>query len=114
MLELLIMFLQTAILSVLLALLAGTPIVSTILILFGAPLTTSLLETILCGAHLSILAGMPLVYTYGVDSDNWMRIGALMVPIDEVYGASIGTLIGAWFGAIPIPLDWYVLVFWRL
>ena len=38
-----------------------------------------------------------------------MRIVALMVPIDEVYGASVGTFIGVWLGAIPIPLDWFVL-----
>ncbi|KAJ9637686.1 Glycosylphosphatidylinositol (GPI) anchor assembly protein [Coniosporium tulheliwenetii] len=26
--------------------------------------------------------------------------------MDEVYGAALGTLLGAWVGAIPIPLDW--------
>jgi GPI ethanolamine phosphate transferase 2/3 subunit F len=57
---------------------------------------------------------MPLVYAHGVDPDSWMKIGALMAPIDEVYGASVGTFIGAWLGAIPIPLDWYVLDFGRL
>ena len=30
----------------------------------------------------------------------------LLLPIDEVFGAALGTLIGAWLGAVPIPLDW--------
>ena len=29
-----------------------------------------------------------------------------MLPLDEVFAASVGTMIGAWCGAIPIPLDW--------
>jgi GPI ethanolamine phosphate transferase 2/3 subunit F len=86
--------------------LAGTPLLTILLILFGAPLTTHLPETILCSLHLSILAGMPLVYIHGADSDNWRRIAGLMVPIDEVFGAALGTVVGAWLGAVPIPLDW--------
>lgn len=27
-------------------------------------------------------------------------------PIDEVYGATLGAFVGAWAGAVPIPLDW--------
>ena len=26
--------------------------------------------------------------------------------MDQVFGASLGTLVGAWAGAVPIPLDW--------
>jgi GPI ethanolamine phosphate transferase 2/3 subunit F len=29
-----------------------------------------------------------------------------MVPIDEVFGAALGTVLGGWLGAVPIPLDW--------
>lgn len=29
-----------------------------------------------------------------------------MLPFDQVWGASVGTALGAWLGAIPIPLDW--------
>lgn len=36
-----------------------------------------------------------------------MEVAALASPIDEVFGASLGTLVGAWAGAVPIPLDWY-------
>jgi phosphatidylinositol glycan class F len=90
-------------------LLAGTPIVTALLVLFGAPATTHLGQTTLCGAHLALLAVVPLVYIHGVRGSAWKKIGALMLPIDEVFGAAIGTMIGAWLGAIPIPLDWYVI-----
>lgn len=26
--------------------------------------------------------------------------------MDELYGMSLGACVGAWLGAIPIPLDW--------
>ena len=29
-----------------------------------------------------------------------------MLPFDGVWGATVGTALGAWLGAIPIPLDW--------
>lgn len=29
-----------------------------------------------------------------------------MLPFDGVWGASVGTALGAWLGAVPIPLDW--------
>ena len=32
----------------------------------------------------------------------------MLLPIDDVYGAALGTLMGAWIGAMPIPLDWCV------
>jgi phosphatidylinositol glycan class F len=48
------------------------------------------------------------VYVHGVDKDKWRTIIALLLPIDDVYGGALGTLIGAWIGAVPIPLDWFV------
>jgi phosphatidylinositol glycan class F len=76
------------------------------LILFGAPLTTHIDHTILCAAHISLLTSLPLIYTHGVDTDKWRRIAALMIPLDEVFGAAVGGCFGAWAGAVPIPLDW--------
>lgn len=29
-----------------------------------------------------------------------------MLPFDAVWGATVGTALGAWLGAVPIPLDW--------
>jgi len=43
---------------------------------------------------------------HGIDGSTWREIIALLRPVDEVYGAMIGTVVGAWLGAIPIPLDW--------
>jgi hypothetical protein len=93
-------------------------------VLFGAPLSmpaslsTSPLtlstaggggapETLLFAAHLALLAGQPLVYTRGVDPEAWRLAGALALPLDDVMGGAVGALLGAWFGAVPIPLDWW-------
>lgn len=97
---------QPAFLSLLLAFLAATPVLTATLILFGAPITTHHAHTLLCAAHLSLLATLPLVYAHGVDGETWRDIVALLLPVDEVYGGMIGTFLGAWLGAVPIPLDW--------
>ncbi|KAI5801467.1 GPI-anchor biosynthesis protein-like protein [Peziza echinospora] len=93
-------------LSLLFALTVGTAVISSLLVLFGAPFTTHHRSTILCAAHISMLSIFPLVYNNGVDGSNWRSIVAALMPLDEVYAAAIGTFIGAWAGAVPIPLDW--------
>ncbi|OJD29726.1 gpi biosynthesis protein family pig-f [Diplodia corticola] len=97
---------STAVLSLILSTIAGVPLVSVVLVLFGAPLTTHLGHTVLCAAHIAYLAAVPAIYAFGVDGAKWRELVALMVPADEVFGAAIGTLFGAWAGAVPIPLDW--------
>ena len=76
------------------------------MILFGAPLTTHLAHTVLAAAHVALLAALPLTYVYGVDAQRWRDVAAAALPFDEVWGGSVGCLIGAWLGAVPIPLDW--------
>jgi phosphatidylinositol glycan class F len=98
--------LQPALISLLLTLALGTPILLFILILLGAPLTTHIPHTLLLSAHLSLLTGVPLVYTRGISASTWRAIAALEVPIDDTFGASLGACLGAWLGAVPIPLDW--------
>ncbi|KAF2026851.1 glycosylphosphatidylinositol anchor biosynthesis protein 11 [Setomelanomma holmii] len=95
-----------AFLSLLLTALAATPLLTATLVLFGAPVTTHHLHTLLCGAHIALLSTLPLVYVHGVNGETWRQIVALLLPVDEVYGGLIGTVLGAWLGAIPIPLDW--------
>ncbi|KAH3912931.1 hypothetical protein HBI56_090030 [Parastagonospora nodorum] len=95
-----------AFLSLLLTALAATPLLTATLILFGAPVTTHHFHTLLCGAHVALLSTLPLVYVHGVNGETWRQIVALLVPMDEVYGGLIGTVLGAWLGAVPIPLDW--------
>jgi phosphatidylinositol glycan class F len=43
---------------------------------------------------------------HGVDGGAWRDIIALLQPVDEVVGGMLGAVIGAWLGAVPIPLDW--------
>ncbi|KAH6642274.1 GPI biosynthesis protein Pig-F [Boeremia exigua] len=95
-----------AFLSLLLTALASTPLLTAILVLFGAPVTTHQAHTLLAGAHIAVLSTLPLVYVHGVSGETWREAIALLLPIDEVYGGLIGTVLGAWLGAVPIPLDW--------
>ncbi|QDS77357.1 hypothetical protein FKW77_005492 [Venturia effusa] len=95
-----------SLISLILSATFGTPILTIILVLFGAPLTTHLPHTLLCAAHLALLSGLPLIYTHGVDTEKWKEIARLAVPIDEIFGAALGACVGAWLGAVPIPLDW--------
>lgn len=97
---------QPAFLSLTIALVVAAPLLTATLVLFGAPLTTHHAHTLLAGAHISFLATLPLVYVHGVDGSTWREIVALLRPVDEINGAMIGTVVGAWLGAIPIPLDW--------
>ncbi|OJD20259.1 hypothetical protein ACJ73_08409 [Blastomyces percursus] len=95
-----------ALLSITLPVILGTPFLSICLILFGAPFTTNLPATILCAAHMSILAGTSLIYVHGTDGAVWQEIWGISRAIDAVWGATVGVGLGAWFGAVPIPLDW--------
>ncbi|WEW57346.1 Glycosylphosphatidylinositol (GPI) anchor assembly protein [Emydomyces testavorans] len=95
-----------AILSLLLPLLLGTPLLAVLLVLFGAPITTHITHTVLCAAHMSVLAGTSLVYVHGTDGSVWREIWSASRAVDSVWGAAVGTGVGAWLGAVPIPLDW--------
>ena len=74
--------------------------------LFGAPATTHHAETLLAAAHLALLAAYPLCYAHGLERGYWAEVARALRPFDEVWGGSVGTLLGAWLGAVPIPLDW--------
>jgi len=76
------------------------------MILFGAPLLTHLQHTLLCAAHLAVLALFPLFYVHGVDPAAWLAVAGFQAPLDETFGGLVGAVAGAWLGAVPIPLDW--------
>lgn len=82
----------------------GAPLLSAILVLFGAPLTTHLRETVLTAAHMSLLACFPLVFNLGVDGRRWRDVVACSAAVDEAFLGALGTCVGAWAGAVPIPL----------
>ncbi|KAF3932227.1 hypothetical protein ABW20_dc0110455 [Dactylellina cionopaga] len=105
-LELISSNIRIASISLLQALSLGTLAVFTMIVLLGAPITTHLKHTTLCAAHFSLLAGFPLIYSHHVQASKWKDMLSLRLPMDEVYGGALGVCLGAWFGAIPIPLDW--------
>ena len=82
------------------------PVIATVQVLFGAPVTTHIPHTLLSSMHLAILAVFPLIYLHGYDNKKWREILSVYSPIDEVFGGAIGCTLGAWLGAVPIPLDW--------
>ncbi|KAJ5654717.1 Glycosylphosphatidylinositol anchor biosynthesis protein 11 [Penicillium lividum] len=98
--------LMPAFLSLGLTTLVATPVIAALLVMFGAPLTTHNYETVLCAAHMAFLSASPLLYVHGVDGSVWKEIWSIARPADTVWGSALGTGLGAWFGAIPIPLDW--------
>ncbi|KAG6889908.1 hypothetical protein C0992_003701 [Termitomyces sp. T32_za158] len=93
-----------------------------ILVLFGAPLTSHVLQTYLLALLLSVLTVFPPAYSLGrpdfcgndshalVNRLTWVRLFAefrLRTPVERafVYPA-IGTALGCWAGVIPTALDW--------
>ncbi|KAJ5445820.1 GPI biosynthesis protein Pig-F [Penicillium cf. griseofulvum] len=84
----------------------ATPVLTILLVLFGAPLTTHNSETVLCAAHMAVLSATALIYAHGVDRTVWNEVWGIARPADAVWGSALGTGLGAWLGAIPIPLDW--------
>ncbi|TGJ79071.1 hypothetical protein E0Z10_g9692 [Xylaria hypoxylon] len=77
-----------------------------LLVLFGAPFLTHLPHTFFCSLHLSLLGLYPLFYMRGVSGKDWAEILSARAPFDEGFGGLVGACVGAWLGAIPIPLDW--------
>ncbi|KAG5974970.1 hypothetical protein E4U55_007922 [Claviceps digitariae] len=96
---------STAILALLLTAMV-TPIIHILFILFGAPFLTHAPHTLLCAAHFSLLTAYPIFYTRGSDAQAWTAVVSASAPLDETFGALAGAVLGAWLGAVPIPLDW--------
>ncbi|KAJ7201102.1 GPI biosynthesis protein family Pig-F-domain-containing protein, partial [Mycena pura] len=90
-----------------------------VLVLFGAPLTSHVLKTYLLALLLALLTVFPPAYTLGapllapdavLTRLVWTRLFAefsARTPMERalLYPA-VGTVLGAWVGAIPIALDW--------
>lgn len=41
-----------------------------------------------------------------MSSKDWHEILSASAPFDEAFGGLVGACVGAWLGAVPIPLDW--------
>ncbi|KAF8123685.1 GPI biosynthesis protein family Pig-F-domain-containing protein [Boletus edulis] len=90
-------------------------------VVFGAPLTSHVVQTALLAFVVSILAAFTPAFVLGVPSFSsntvsminrltWTRLFVELSPRNAlertmVYPA-VGTFFGGWLGAIPIALDW--------
>jgi phosphatidylinositol glycan class F len=99
-------------LSLAFSLTVGALILYLLLVLFGAPVTTHFSETALTGAHMALLACFPLVFQLGVDGVKWREVVACQATVDEAFLGAVGACVGAWAGAVPIPLG-RVSAMWR-
>ncbi|KJY01193.1 gpi-anchor biosynthesis protein (pig-f) [Zymoseptoria brevis] len=95
-----------AFLSFVLTLTLSAPVLYIAAILFGAPLISHHLHTLLLAVHLALLTTPPLFYVHGLHAPTWLALASLQQPLDETYGMALGAVVGAWVGAVPIPLDW--------
>lgn len=83
-----------------------TPAVHVFFTLFGAPFLDHVAHTLLCAAHFGLLGLFPIFYARGIDRQALMAVAGACAPLDETFGALAGAVLGAWMGAVPIPLDW--------
>lgn len=90
------------------SMLIGSLLISFILVAFGAPLLHDFHLTYFCALTLSVFTVYPLASTLAFNTEQWQRF--LTLKSFNVIGSmqlrSWGPIIGAWFGAFPIPLDW--------
>ncbi|GAA5892763.1 hypothetical protein JCM8208_004083 [Rhodotorula glutinis] len=92
----------------------GTLAIHACTVLLGAPLTTNLPSTYLFSLLVSILAILPLAIALPLSDTSarfvWLRLASTFTPTDDLelalFAPALGTLVGAWLGAVPIPLDW--------
>jgi phosphatidylinositol glycan class F len=74
-------------------------------------LTTHTQQTVLAAFHLALLCTYPLSSSITPTINNIRHLITLEYNTDAdvlkwTYWGAIGTLLGAWLGAVPIPLDW--------
>lgn len=81
-----------------------------IIVLYGAPLLESLLETFLFAVLLSTFTTLRCLCLLGPSLHAWIRVfsknGAMSIWDTSLQITTACSVFGAWLGAIPIPLDW--------
>jgi len=68
-------------------------------------------ETLLTASHIALLSAFPLSASISLSHENIARVLKLQYYsefdiLTWTYWGAVGTLVGAWLGAAPIPLDW--------
>ncbi|ORX44944.1 hypothetical protein DM01DRAFT_1177664 [Hesseltinella vesiculosa] len=91
--------------------LAATAVFHVILVLFGASLTHDVYNTGLFAAYLAVMTVMTAFQTLAPSAGQiWIKVFLQHCPTTtyEIYAYTqvICTLIGAWIGAVVLPLDW--------
>ncbi|XP_056167615.1 PIGF/3-ketodihydrosphingosine reductase fusion protein-like [Syzygium oleosum] len=94
-----------------LALPAGALVNALGAIALGAPVGIQyLVKTVNWSLVMSTLTFVPAACVFGASWNSWQRIFAFTKPISSVDFMiclpAHGAIIGAWFGAWPMPLDW--------
>ncbi|EGZ21381.1 hypothetical protein PHYSODRAFT_557448 [Phytophthora sojae] len=88
----------------------GSAVFHVIVVLFGAPVVDLWMQTLLLAVLLSSCVTMPLALHLGCAPRKWLDL-LLELSVGnalELYlvCSSIGAMLGAYVGALPIPLDW--------
>ena len=81
-----------------------------ITICFGAPLRTDLVETGSFCLLLSLVTVYPVLLVLGPSTSSLTRVWAASLDsahsVSFLHTVGVASLLGAWLGAVPIPLDW--------
>ncbi|CAG8471423.1 7503_t:CDS:2 [Ambispora leptoticha] len=81
-----------------------------IAVLFGAPLFSQIENTWLFAIYVSLLAIFPSACALRENGPAWARIfsdnNPETIPEKSIYYPTVATVVGAWLGAVVIPLDW--------
>ncbi|KFV63036.1 Phosphatidylinositol-glycan biosynthesis class F protein [Dryobates pubescens] len=81
-----------------------------IIVLYGAPLIESVTETFLFAVLLSTFTTLQCLCMLGPNIQAWIRVfsknGATSIWESSLQITTVCSILGAWFGAFPIPLDW--------
>ncbi|CAI5743780.1 unnamed protein product [Peronospora destructor] len=79
-------------------------------VLFGAPVVDLWMQTLLLAVLLSSCVTMPLALHLGCAPRKWLdlllELSVTNTQEHYVVCSSIGSILGAYVGALPIPLDW--------
>ncbi|KAK3094079.1 hypothetical protein FSP39_023958 [Pinctada imbricata] len=81
-----------------------------IAVLYGAPFFESVAETFHFAMVMTSTAVLPPLCALGINFSSWIRVFAQnkpeLGPESVVQIVTILSILGAWLGAFPIPLDW--------